>query len=134
MVFLKLLHNNNIVTLDTPGKMLIKSSSGLYFHSSADLLCAALGSCIGKNLVRYCAQNKINVEMFEQIGVEFEDNKFSIHIHHPSILDKDNIIEIEALIKNCSVAQLLTVDIVITFEKNKVDPDITRKSQPCCGG
>lgn len=134
MVYVKLLHNNNIINLDTPGKMLIKSSSGLMFHSSAELLCAALGSCLGKNLVRYCAQNKINVESFEQIGVEFEDNKFHIHINHPKSLTKDNISEIESMIRNCSVAQILNVEIEIKFANNNIDPDLTKKPKPCCGG
>jgi len=133
MVYVKLLHNNNIITLDTPGKMTIKTSAGLYFHSSSELLCAALGSCLGKNLVRYCAQNKINVELFESIGVDFEDNKFHIEIKHPKILTKENKEEIETMIRNCSVAQLLTTEIIIGFNINTIDPDLTKR-KPCCGG
>jgi len=134
VVLLKLLQNNNIITLDTPGKMLIKSSSGLYFHSSADLLCAALGSCIGKNLVRYCAQNKINVEIFEQISVDFEDNTFKILIVHPKNLTVENEDEIVSLVLNCSVSQMLNASKDVKLSPNKIDPDLTRKSQPCCGG
>lgn len=134
MVLVKLLHNNNIITLDTPGKQIIRSSSGLMFHSSAELLCAALGSCLGKNLVRYCAQNKINVEMFEQVGVDFEDNTFKIHINHPKYLTKENLEEIDSMIHNCSVAQMLNAEITVTFANNNIDPDLTKKSKPCCGG
>lgn len=134
MVFVKLLHNNNIITLDTPGKQIIKSSSGLMFHSSAELLSAALGSCLGKNLVRYCAQNSINVESFEQVAVDFEDNQFHIHINHPKSLTDDNKEEIKNLIRNCSVAQILNTEININLANNNIEPDLTKKPKPCCGG
>jgi uncharacterized OsmC-like protein len=114
--------------------MLIKSSSGLYFHSSADLLCAAFGSCIGKNLVRYCAQNKINVEAFEQVAVDFIDEKFIIYVNHPKSLTAENKSEIESLILNCSVSQMLNADKNVEFRNNNIDPDLTRKSNNCCGG
>ena len=133
MLYIRLLHNNNIITIDTPGKQIIKSSAGLMFHNSAELLCAALGSCLGKNLVRYCSHNSINVELFESIGIDFINEKFYVEIKHPNNLSEENIKEIEYTIRNCSVAQLINAEIVIGFNVNTITPDITKR-KPCCGG
>ena len=133
MIELKLLQNNNIVTIDIPGKAIIKSSGGLYHPNSMELLCVAFGSCIGKAIVKFCSQNKINVESFESIELTY-DNKFTLYITHPKELIKKLKIDLEITIRNCPVGKLLKPEIDILFVKNKIEPDLKRKIKPCCGG
>jgi hypothetical protein len=134
MVNLKLLQNNNIITMDTPGKSIIKSSAGLMFHNSMELLCIALGSCVGKSIVRFCSQNKVNVELFESISIDMIDHNYQVNIQYPKILTKDLREGLAAVILNCEVGKQLTGQVNVKFSINEITPDLTRKIKPCCGG
>jgi len=135
MVNVKLLHNNFIVNLEAPGKPVIKSSaSGMMFFNSMELLCVALGSCIGKHLVRHCAQNKINIELFESIAIDMNNNDFIVNAQYPKIVTEEQLKDIEYVITHCDISKLLTSEIKVNFSLNKIDPDITRTRKPCCGG
>lgn len=135
MVELKLLKSNNIITLEVPGKNVIKSSGGAFFHNSMELLCVALGSCVGKYVVRYCSQQKINVESFESIKVDMNNRDFIVYIQHPKTLTEEQLNDLEHVITNCDVGKMLLGDVKVEFSLNKVDPDLTRKKRTsCCGG
>ena len=135
MININLLNNNTIVTLDTPGKQIIKSSaSGMMFHNPQELLCVAVGSCIGKHIVRWCSQNKINVETFESIQLNIESDCFYVYINHPKHLIEEQLKDLKFAIKNCDISKMLTADIRVILTENKVDPDLTKKTKPCCGG
>ena len=135
MVDIKLLQGNNIITLDTPGKNIIKSSAGSFFHNSMELMCVALGSCVGKHIVRYCSQNKINVETFESISIDMKNNDFYVYIQHPKTLTAEQISDLTYVVTNCDVAKLLSSEVHAEFSLNKIEPDITKKrKRSCCGG
>ena len=134
MINVKLLQNNTIVTLEVPSKAIIKSSAGAFHPNSMELLCVTLGSCIGKHIVRYCSQEKINVQQFEQIAIDMKNNDFIVHINHPKGMSVKNILDLKEIILNCDIAKLLKSEIEVNFSPNKVDPDLTRKPKPCCGG
>jgi len=134
MINVKLLHNNTIVTLEVPDKAIIKSSTGAFHSSPMELLCVALGSCIGKHIVRYCSQEKINVQTFKKIAVDMDNNNFIVYIEHPKGLSLQNLIDLKQVVLNCDVGKLLKADIKLIFTPNAVDPDVNRKTTPCCGG
>jgi len=134
MINIKLLHNNTIVTLEIPSKATIKSSAGAFHPNSMELLCVALGSCIGKHIVRYCSQEKINVQKFEQISIDMHHNDFIVNIAHPKGMSLQNLIDLKQIVTTCDVAKLLKSRIDVKFSPNKVEPDLNRKSKPCCGG
>ncbi len=133
MIELKLLQGNNIITVEVPGKAIIKSSGGLFHPNSMELLCVALGSCLGKSIVKFCIQNKINIETFESILLTY-DTTFDILINHPKELNKELQDELSFVLKNCSIGKLLKPEVNIIYSKNKKEPDLTRKIKPCCGG
>jgi len=134
MVDIKLLHNNTIVTLDVQNKALIKSSAGAFHPNSMELLCVALGSCMGKHIVRYCSQEKINVQGFEQLSIDMNNNEFIVYIKYPKNMSVKNILDLREIILNCDIAKLLTCEIDVQFSPNKIEPDLSRKPKPCCGG
>jgi len=134
MIEVKLLHNNTIVTLEVPGKTIIKSSAGLYHSSPIELLCVSLGSCIGKHIVKYCTQEKINVQKFERISIDMLNNDFIIYINHPKGMSLKNLIDLKQIILNCDIAKLLKSNIEIKFNINKNIQNLNKKSKSCCGG
>ena len=134
MIDVKLLHNNSIVTLEIPSKATIKSSAGAFHPNSMELLCVALGSCIGKHIVRFCSQHDINVQAFEQISVDMHMNNFIIYVKHPKGMNMKHIIDLKETILNCDIGKLLKSSIEVNFSPNKVEPDLNRKPKPCCGG
>ena len=134
MVDIKLLHNNTIVTLEIPSKATIKSSAGAFHPNSMELLCVALGSCIGKHMVRYCSQEKINIETFSQISLDMQHNDFILHIAHPTGMSLQNLIDLKEIVVSCDIAKLLKSKIDVNFSPNKIEPDLNRKPTPCCGG
>ena len=99
MIELKLLHNNNIITLEVPSKAIIKSSGGMYHPNSMELLCVALGSCIGKHIIKYCSQNKINIESFESISITMDNKDFIVNVFHPKSITTEQKDDLEYVIK-----------------------------------
>lgn len=135
MINVQLLQNNTIVTLEIQGKKTtIKSSAGLYHPNPKELLCTSLGACIGKHIVKYCSHEKINVESFEQINIDINNNEFIININYPKGLSLQNIIDLKQIILNCDIAKLLKTNININFNLNKKAQSNTKKSTSCCGG
>ena len=134
MIKVKLLNSNTIITLEGDGpKSPIKSSSGLYFYNPNELLCAAIGSCGGKEIVRYCAQNKIDVEKFEIFAVDMVDSKIRYHINHPKDLNNEHKKELIRLVSNCPISELLNNNIEVILKENEKEPEIRKPSGGCCG-
>ena len=133
MINIKMLKNNNIITLDSPGKNIIKSSSGLMFHSPHELLCVALGSCIGRHMVVFCSQNNIDIGTFESVTLDF-DKDFWLNIQHPKELTKELRIDLINILKNCEISKLILPEITISFNENKPEFKPLKANTPCCGG
>lgn len=134
MIKIDVLNNNSIVTLSSESKIPIKSSQGLMFYSPNELLCVTVGACVGKHLVRYCSQNKIDVRIFEQLKVDMDNDNIYVYVQHPKDMETD---EIKHLILNCDIAKRLKIDIEVVLFPNDNDEDEVIKTNtptPCCGG
>jgi len=133
----KLLNNNRIITLLEPGKMPIKSSSGLFFYSPADLLCASIGACIGREIVTFSSREKIDVELFQLVQVTSEDNKIVIFVQCP-LIDEKKEKELTHSIENCEmvvmIKKAMKVEVSITSNTmSEADLRGVSKSGRCCG-
>jgi len=137
MIDIKLRDKNRIVTLSVPLKTPIQSRNGSpYFYNSMELLCVAVGSCFGKELVQYCAEEKINPRTFESIKVTMENFTPRIILSHPSDMPKGILDNIGVLARNCSVAKLLRNGVEIEFIINQTSTaDLVDESKntSCCG-
>lgn len=139
MITISMTNNNNIITLNSPGKNPIKSSEGLYFHSPMELLCSAIGACVGKHIVRFANEFKLDLSKFEYFGVGMDDYKIIIVIKHPTTLEQSILDELRKRLYACEVANLIKEDTIeIRFENNTVsDEELTKinsERKPCCGG
>jgi len=133
MIDIRLLYNNNIVTLEIPTKAIIKSSSGLYHASPLELLCVSVGSCIGKHIVKHCTLEKININEFESIQLDYDSDKFIVYIKHPKYLTKQQKLDLVKIIKTCDISKLLKPEIIVKFKVGKI-VKVKTKSTGCCGG
>ena len=139
MIELNLRDRNNIVGLVAPGKSPIRSSSGgsPFFYSSMELLCIALGSCFGGEMVRFCARNAINPAVFESISLTMEEFIPTIIVQHPTTLTKEQLDEIVYLGTHCKVSSLLRDPPKIKLIENTLPIEILvdeTKKPSCCGG
>lgn len=125
MLYLKLMKNNSIVRILSDGKPVLNSSNGLYYHNSNELLCAAVGSCLGKQMVKYGNQYNINVELFESISINMNDDEIIINIQHPKNIDKEYLDKIQ----DCEIKSKINIPIEFNFNEN----DKNEKIKPCCG-
>lgn len=134
MIVIDLLNNNNIVTLSSEGKLPIKSSSGYMFYNSNELLCVAVGACVGKHTVIYCAQNKIDLSEFEYFKVDMESNIIKVYIGYPKNFDYSGL---KKVLENCEISKKISIPIEIIMNESKKTIEENKKSnlkKPCCGG
>jgi uncharacterized OsmC-like protein len=138
MINIELRDNNRIVTLSSPMKTPIQSRNGSsYFYNSMELVCIAVGSCFGKELVQYCAEEKINPRVFESIKVTMENFTPRIILSHPSDMQQGILDNISLIARNCPVAKLLRNGVEIEFIENQTSTaDLVDESKntSCCGG
>lgn len=137
MIDIQIRDRNNIVTLSVPGKTPIRSSGGTFFYSSMELLCISLGSCFGKELVRYCSFEKINPRVFESIKVSMKNYTPYIIVSHPKDFDPKHIEAIESIASTCKVAKMLVPAVGIRFVENTISTEDLvdeTKNTGCCGG
>ncbi len=138
MIDVEIIDKNRIVTLSSPAKTPIRSRNGSpYFYNSMELLCVAVGSCFGKELVQLCTERAINPRVFESIKVTLEDFKPKIILSHPKDMDEAVLKDISLIARTCPVAKLLSRGVEIEFilndtpTKDLVDES---KNTSCCGG
>jgi len=138
MIKVEVRKNNSIIELTTPGKSPIRSSNGLYFWSSMELICAALGSCFGRHLMWYCREEHIDPALFEEIVITMENFIPHISIKHPSNMDVKILDEIKSISEKCEVsALLLKTPPTISFHLNSIPDEVLLKEKKgggCCGG
>ena len=139
MIDVKILNNNTIITLSSPGKSPIKSSSGLYFYSPADLLCSAIGSCVGREIVLFCAGQRIDVGIFQSLSVDYINYKMIVKIQHPRDMSESIVRQLRHRVAGCDmvakISKAITIDIDITpntMSNNEIRGVV--KSKGCCGG
>lgn len=132
MINVNLQDNNSIITLTSPGKMPIKSNNGMFMYNSNELLCVAIGSCIGKYIVRWCVHTKLDIRKLENITITMDNNEIIINISHPKDLDiKELIKEIET----CEIVNKLSIEVKVLTSINKTSTNnlLKKVSKPCCG-
>jgi len=138
MVNIEIRNNNNIITLIGEGKIPLQSSQGMIHFSPNELLCAAVGSCIGRALVIYLAHNRIDTRDFESIAIDFIDNKLIIHIQHPKDITQEVLNDVKNVIFKCEMVKLLQPAIIteIKYRENNTSSNVlkSKRSKPCCGG
>ena len=137
MINIEIRDKNRIITLSSPTKTPIRSRSGSpYFYNSMELLCVALGSCFGKELVQLCSNKNINPRVFESIYITMENFIPKIIISHPKEMDNNILNDIKTLAHTCQVAKLLRNRVDIEFTTNKISTDelIDESKKGCCGG
>jgi uncharacterized OsmC-like protein len=137
MIEVKLLDNNNIITLQGEGKLPVKSSTGYMFYDPYELLCMSVGACIGKEILYYCRDNSINVASIESLSVDIEDeNEIIVYITSPKEYTHTHAVAIRKLIKECAIVKKLSIHInVCPAISDKSLEEITKgnKIEPCCG-
>lgn len=126
------------MTLSVPAKTPIKTRSGSpYFYNSMELLCMALGSCFGGELVKLCSAHKVNPSVFESIQITMENFIPEIIVQRPKDLAPELISEIVDISKYCPISKMLAQPPTIKFIENLLPIEIlideTKRSK-CCGG
>ena len=138
MIDIEIRDKNQIVILSTPMKTPIRSRTGsAYFYNPMELLCVAVGSCFGKELVQHCKDEKINPKIFESIKITIENFTPKIIISHPKDMKEEQLKTISILARTCPIAKMLTKEVEIVFIKNNTPvEDLVDESKhtPCCGG
>ena len=140
MIQVKVLNNNNIVTLQKEGGLPIKSSQGFMFYNSNELLCVAVGSCVGRNMVILCSQEDIDVDSFEYVGIDMESHKLRIVIKCPKEMDEKkrellkNRLEGCELVTNLKKAYDIKVELLDNDTPTEQVVEANRTGKPCCGG
>ena len=138
MVEIKLLRNNSIINLEVPGKAIIKSSMNKFHSNPMELLCVAVGSCIGKSVNEFCTKSKIDVQLFEDFILEFDHEKpvteFELNIKHPKDFNMKQLLEMRQVIRECTMLNIINIPIDVKFSLNSKEHNPKRKSTSCCGG
>jgi len=127
-----ILNGNNIVTLNSPGKSPIKTSSGMFFYNANMLLCAAVGACAGKAIVGFCLIQKIDVSKLQRISVDMLDNIITIYVQHDPTLDMEPL---RMILETCEVSKKLSIPIEVKFLENDKEYTPVERSdtESCCG-
>jgi len=102
-----------------------------------ELLCIAVGSCFGKELVQLCAENNINPRVFESIKVTMENFVPKIILSHPKDMSETLLKDIALIARTCQVAKLLRSEVEIEFITNDTPTEDLvdeSKNTSCCGG
>lgn len=139
MIKIELRQGNQVITCSSPGKAPILSrNSSLNFYNSMELLCIAIGSCIGNKLLQYCRFNDLNINDFESITVDLVHDHIFVSLQYPKELSQENINHIKLEIITCDIAQLLNNKIIVNMIENNIDTKLVRneklKKTSCCGG
>lgn len=138
MIDIEIRDRNRIVTLSSPGKAPVRSSSGSpFFYNSMELVCIAVGSCFGRELVEICREEKINPRIFESIKVTMENFTPRIILSHPNTLEKRILDSIALTARSCAVAKMLQRGVEIQFIENSTPTEDLldeSKDTSCCGG
>lgn len=138
MININIRNKNRIVILDSPGKTPIRgrTTASLYFHTPLDLLLAALGLCVGGNIIEYCRFNDLNTKIFEEIIVYLDNSVFIVNIKRPKNFEKTHEDRLKRTMEECQIAKELSKDIKIVFEDNTIPTEKLLKELPksCCGG
>ena len=137
MINVKLLNNNNIITIQGEGKLPIKSAEGYMFYNPNELLCIAIGACIGKQLLYYCNKNKIDVNIIESVDIDMEDeDEILIYLKFPKDYNDNIITDIKTLLHHCPISKKLITKInIISTKSDNNYKDVINKNniKPCCG-
>lgn len=131
MIQIHVLNSNNIVTLESHGKLPIKSSQGYMFYNANELLCAAVGACAGRQIVIYATNNKVDLTTFEFFGVSMDEGKIEIYIQHPSDFDPR---ELANRLENCEISESITLPIKVVAVENTTSTEELKQHRikPCC--
>jgi len=132
MIRVRLLNGNTISILESDeGKPTIRSSSGLYYHNPNELLCCAIGACIGRHIVIYFTNHKLDIAHIKELQVGF-DGSFIINLKYYNEIES-YINDIEALCISCEVVRKLVPETKFNALRSdepyvKIEP-----KQKCCG-
>jgi hypothetical protein len=140
MIDIEARDKNRIVTVSLPGKTPIKirPSSSLYFWNPVELLCGAVGGCIGGIVVDYCRYNDLDPKIFEFLGIDLKDKKIIVVLKHPKELEKEHLTRLSAQITTCEVSKMLLFPIEIQLLENTISTkeliNAGESRKGCCGG
>lgn len=139
MVEVAIRNNNNIITLLADGKVPIQSSQGMIHLSANELLCSAIGSCIGRTLVIFCAHNTIDVRELEHILINLEDDIIKVYVSYPETMPIEILTQMDQRIRSCELVRKISKSFgfVLELQKNKTNTTKLKEmksTKPCCGG
>ena len=137
MVNFEISGTHQLIILNVEGKLPIRVSSGsINFHNANDLLCCALGACIGNNLKRLCLWEDINPRIFQTITIKLNNSILEIEIYCPKDFPEDKRLTIQRNLSGCSIAKLLNEPVTIAFRDNDTPTEelVEDKPRSCCGG
>jgi len=133
MINVDMINNNNIVTIHSEGKVPIKSSMGYMFYSPDDLLCSAVGACIGHYIVNMYRGIGVTTDIIKSLEVYLNsDSSIGISIIFFKDVDKEIISNTVEGIKECPIAGKLSSSIDVYI--GKVNENVVKKGiKGCCG-
>lgn len=136
MLDLQLRDKNRVITMAVPGKTPLKGRRGSspYYHNSLDFLLAALGTCMGGTISDYCRFNDLNSQIFENINLATDGDKFIVTIKRPEDFAKEHMERLGREITKCPVSHYLTHDVEVRWEFNeKPVEELIVEPKGCCG-
>jgi len=140
MIEIEARNKNRIVTAVSPGKapIRIRPSASMYFWNPMELLCAAVGGCLGGILVDYCRYNELNPAIFELLSTDLKDGKIIATLQHPKEIDQEHLSRITQKMRNCEISRMLNKEIEINLIENSTPVEVltneSRRAKGCCGG
>jgi len=139
MIKIQARDKNRIVTAIVPGKMPIKIRPGasLYFWSPMEMLCGAVGGCVGGIVVDYCRYNNLDPSIFEFLGTDLDEGQITITLQHPKDLEKEHLDRLVNQIESCEISKMLNNSLKIKLIHNTTSTkeltDESKRIKGCCG-
>ena len=102
-----------------------------------ELLCVAIGSCFGRELVELCAETNTNPRVFQSIVITMENFIPKIILSHPKDIDQEILEDISLIVKTCPISKMLINEVKIEFIENDMPTEDLideSKDTSCCGG
>lgn len=122
--------------MTVPGKTPLQGRRGasLYYHNSLDFLLAALGTCTGGIISDYCRFNNLNPQIFENVNVATDGDKYIITIKRPKDFEQEHMNRLGKEITICTVSKYLSMPIEARWEVNETPiQELIKEPKGCCG-
>ena len=107
----------------------------MHLWDSLGLLTSSVGACSGGTIIDYCRLNKLNAEIFDELTINYSENKFILQSIVPHDLEDYHITRLTNLLINCPITSYIKSEIEVNITKSeKTIKEVKPRKRGCCGG